>query len=152
MVYRTRPDRIPLATEAKTPVKAILGETIQLAGYTLEPAPPITPGKPLALTLFWQALAPVPADYTIFLHLRDAAGVTLAQWDGPPLAGVYPTSHWQPGQLVLDPQTLPLPANLPSGRYTLLIGLYRLDTLERLPVSPDSSGENAILLAEVEVQ
>jgi hypothetical protein len=153
LVYRTRPDRVPLPLQAETPLAAVLGETIRLDGYTLETLPaPAGQEQPLRLTLFWQALAPVTTDYTTFLHLRDAAGATLAQWDSPPLDGAYPTSRWQPGQTIIDPKTLTLPATLPPGRYILFIGLYRLDTLERLPVTHDTSGENAVLLAEVEVR
>lgn len=101
------------------------------------------------LTLFWQPLQPLSTDYTTFLHLRDEAGVTVAQRDGQPLDGAYPTSQWQPGETVIDPITLVLPEDLSAGSYTLYTGLYRLDTLERLPVAGDSTGENAILLGEI---
>jgi len=156
IIYRTRPNRLPLPTQPGTQVDAILGNTIQLAGYTLQ-APdsqsPVSnlqsPISNLQLTLFWQPLASLPTNYTTFVHLRNAQGATVAQRDRQPLDGAYPTSHWQPGETVIDPMTLPLPANLPAGTYTLFAGLYRLDTLERLPVAHDTSGENAIELGEV---
>jgi hypothetical protein len=50
---------------------------------------------------------------------------------------------------VIDPVTLPIPADLPAGTYTLMAGLYRLDTLARLPVMNDTSAENAIALGEI---
>ncbi|MEW5960922.1 MAG: hypothetical protein AB1801_24615, partial [Chloroflexota bacterium] len=65
--------------------------------------------------------------------------------------GAYPTTHWLPGETVIDPITLSLPKNLPPGRYSLYVGLYRLDTLERLSVANDATGENAVRLGEVDL-
>jgi hypothetical protein len=83
--------------------------------------------------------------------LRNHEGVTIAQQDGLSLDGAYPTSRWQPEEMMTDPFILTLPANLPAGRYTLWAGLYDLDTLERLPVANDTSGENAVLLGEINI-
>ncbi len=154
LVYRTRPDRVPIPTAPDIAINAILGQEITLTGYTVQgsrftvqgsPTPPQT----ITLTLFWQALAPPSADYTIFVHLRDEAGITVAQRDSQPLDGAYPTARWQPGNPVITPLTLPVPGDLPAGTYRLYTGLYRLDTLERLPVANDSSGENAVAVGEV---
>ncbi|MBN1995512.1 MAG: hypothetical protein JW953_22685 [Anaerolineae bacterium] len=144
LVYRTRPDRIPLPTQPQTLINATLGNSIQLLGYTLSDGP----NSALSLTLFWQPLTSLPTDYTTFLHVRNQAGDTVAQQDGQPLAGLYPTSHWLPGETVVDLITLSLPPDLPAGNYTVLVGLYQLDTLERLPVANDASGENAVILGE----
>jgi hypothetical protein len=146
LVYLTRPNRAPLPTRPGTTTDALLDGTIQLVGYSLAP----TGDSALKLTLFWQLKTTLPLDYTVFVHLRNEAGKTIAQLDRQPLDGAYPTSHWQPGETVIDPLLLlPLPENLKPGTYTLLVGLYRLDTLERLPVVNDSTGENAILLGEI---
>jgi hypothetical protein len=93
----------------------------------------------------------LPADYTVFVHLRNTEGTTVAQRDRQPLDGAYPTSQWLPGETVIDPISMPLPKNLPSGQYVLYIGLYRLDTLERLTVTNDATGENAVRLGEVDL-
>ncbi len=157
IIYRTRPDQTPLPTHPDILINATLGNSIQLAGYALKiqnpklalersEGPKI---QNLHLTLLWRPLAPLSTDYTNFLHLRNSDGATVAQRDSQPLDGAYPTSHWQPNETVIDPITLPLPDNLPPGTYTLFTGLYRLDTLKRLPVANDASGENAILLGEV---
>jgi hypothetical protein len=103
----------------------------------------------LKLTLFWQPLTTLPVDYTTFLHLRNRDGATVAQRDRQPLDGVYPTSYWQAGETIIDPMTLPLPDTLPAGRYTLVTGLYQLETMERLPVANAPSGENSIILGEI---
>jgi hypothetical protein len=156
LVYLTRPDRRPLPTQPDTLVNATLGDAIELIGYTLQTPAATTQQSNYhllitnyQLTLFWHALAPLPADYTVFLHLRDSRRATVAQRDGMPVDGAYPTSRWQPGETIIDPISLPLPENLPPGNYTLYAGLYRLDTLERLPVDHDTSGENAVKLGEI---
>lgn len=147
LVYLSRPGRLPLPAGPDTRLEVTLDQTIRLAGYSLQPLPD-EPHR-LRLTLFWQPLAPVTADYTVFVHLRDRSGAIAGQHDGPPLAGAYPTSQWQPGETVVDPLTLELPPGPPGQTYTLWVGLYDLDTQARLPVLDDVSGENAIQLGEV---
>ncbi len=165
LIYRTRPDRIPLPIHPDILVEATLGDSIQLIGYTLQlphassatisstlPVFNLHASRPISnlyLTLFWRPRHSLTTDYTVFLHLRNAEGITVAQVDRLSLGGAYPTSRWQPGETVIDPFTLSLPANLPPGLYTLWVGMYRLETLERLPIVNDTSAENAILLGEI---
>lgn len=47
----------------------------------------------------------------------------------------YPTSIWSPGEVIDDPRANRLPADLPPGTYHVMIGLYRLETGERLPIN-----------------
>jgi hypothetical protein len=84
------------------------------------------------VTITWYAAGPVPIDYTVFLHLRDEAGQLIAQADGPPLDGWYPTSWWTAGEWVVDIHSFALPAGAPSGSYRLMAGLYDPATGERL--------------------
>ncbi|MCB0168180.1 MAG: glycosyltransferase family 39 protein, partial [Anaerolineae bacterium] len=77
----------------------------------------------LTLTLYWQADTTPAADYTVFLHLRDESNQTIAQKDNPPAGGQYPTSLWDPGEMIKDELTLPLD-DVPPGRYTPVVGLY----------------------------
>lgn len=161
IVYLTRPDRTPVPAGPDFPVAADLGGLVRLDGYSLQPEPaaaaelaaaasPAGRASPagLRVTLFWTALAEIPVDYTVFLHLRDPGGTSVAQHDGQPLAGAYPTSRWRPGETVADAVLLDV-AHVPPGRYTLYAGLYDLASGQRLPVADDASGENAIMLGEV---
>jgi len=85
----------------------------------------------LRVTLAWQAAAPISVNYTAFVHLLEATdGPPVAQSDRPP--GGYPTSSWQPGEIVIDTFVVDLPPDLPPGTYTLHTGMYDLTTLERL--------------------
>lgn len=102
---------------------AATGAAIRLAGYELRP------GRSTRLTLYWQSLTPVlDADYTVFVHVLDAAGQITAQADLQPRAGDSPTSLWQQNEVVADTYTFDL---LP-GEYTLAVGLYDAETGERL--------------------
>ncbi len=84
------------------------------------------------LTLHWVALAPLEQDYTIFVHLIGPGGTLAAQADGPPLGGDYPTSLWASGEIVADERLISVEA-LPPGTYDLHVGMYLLETGERLP-------------------
>ena len=67
---------------------------IQLAGYKKNPD---------GLTLYWQSLAATPTNYTRFLHITDpATGEMLTQIDGYAIGNSYPTSQWQPGEIITD--------------------------------------------------
>jgi len=124
-----------------------LGPALQLAGskVTLAGDPPA-----LDVALYWQASAPVPADYTVFIHVLDASGRTIAQGDGSPLSGWYPTSAWLPGQVIADERRIPLPAGASPGGLRVAVGLYMLEDGSRLPVT-DAAGmrrpDDQILLA-----
>jgi hypothetical protein len=50
-----------------------------------------------------------------------------------------------------DSTGLVVPAGLAAGEYRLLVGLYDPDTFERVPLTADVSGENAVLLTTLRV-
>ncbi len=151
LVFLTRPDRRPLPTRPSVAVNALLGGSVRLSGYDDSGKVALRPGDTYRLTFFWSALAPLSTDYTVFIHLRDAQGATAAQEDAQPLGGDYPTSRWRPDEVVIDQHSVVLPPELPPGRYQVWVGMYRLDTMERLTVTDDTTGENAIPLASVTV-
>jgi hypothetical protein len=51
--------------------------------------------------------------------------------------------------VLYDTLNFELPPQLPAGKYRLLMGLYELKTLARLPVTEDRTGENAIELTQL---
>lgn len=110
------------------------GEVIRLAGYTIEPE-----NDTLQLQLFWDALATPAADYTVFVHVLDAAGAVVAQNDAPPVNGLYPTGFWAAGETIFDPHAVSL-ADVPPGNYTVRMGWYNPQTGERLPVAGNPEG------------
>lgn len=108
-----------------------LGEGVWLRGYSLA-QPTLKPGETARLGLFWATETPLSEDYHVFAHLSTPVGRLVTQHDGPPAAGSVATSHWPPGEWVLDTRTLTLPTDLPSGDYVLDVGLYRLEDGRRL--------------------
>jgi hypothetical protein len=116
----------------------LLGDSIQLLGYRIGKGDGgrvqrLQAGDLVGLTLYWQTLDRVP-DYTVFVHVLDAAGQLRAQRDGPPMNGRYPTSNWLPHQPVEDRVDLALPADLPPGDYSIVVGMYEPATGQRLAV------------------
>ncbi len=88
----------------------------------------------LLVRLHWRCISPPDVDYTVFVHLQDGDGNRVAQHDGQPQGGAYPTSAWEAGEVVHDEHVLSLPSDLRPGDYRLQVGLYRLESGERLPV------------------
>ena len=133
------------------PLETPWDDNITLRGYELN-GERFRPGDDVALTLYWQAQASPVKSYTVFTHIVDAAGSVVAGWDNPPCRGVCPTSTWRPGEVLRDEYTIPLPASLPPGVYTLQTGLYDPTTGERLQLLNDGHyNANAATLTAIEV-
>jgi 4-amino-4-deoxy-L-arabinose transferase-like glycosyltransferase len=114
-------------------------EEIGLIGYDLDRTH-YQPGDRIEVTLYFRSLAPVKDSLTVFTHLlgpvrSDTNSPVWAGWDQEPGRASYPTSAWQPGEVILDDYVLSIPDDAPAGEYSLEIGLYQLQTMERLPVS-----------------
>ncbi|MEW5957013.1 MAG: hypothetical protein AB1801_04770 [Chloroflexota bacterium] len=139
---RFPPDR-PLPHERRVQ----LGDSLVWRGYQLaESAVPA--GHPLSLKIYWQTDAPLDKDYTVFTQLLADNGTLVAGWDSQPLGGYFPTSRWPAGEIVTDLVRLPLPSDLPPGNYTLITGMYLLDTLERLPTR---AGSDHIVVTTIKI-
>ncbi|MEZ4644249.1 MAG: hypothetical protein R3E31_16205 [Chloroflexota bacterium] len=117
--------------ETAVSVHATFADQITLQGYQLTGA--LQAGTPLTLTLYWDAMRPLDANYTVFVHLLDANGQDITGHDSPPRNGTYPTQGWLPGYTIADEHSLFLPSDLPAGEYRLAVGLYVPETGVRLP-------------------
>jgi hypothetical protein len=115
-----------------------LGETIELLGFALH-SPHLRPGESVQLDLYWHAMRKVQTDYTVFVHLLDKEGAFATGYDSWPALRSFPTTLWPSDAVVVDRRTVPLPADLSPGAYRLAVGLYDLDTLERVPIT-DAAG------------
>ncbi len=98
--------------------------------------------------LRWVALHRPDYDYTIFVHVVAHDGSPLAALDVPPKGGNYPTHVWARGEVIADCITFDVPPSAAGWRVAL--GLYRPDTLERLPAR-DAAGhalpDDSVVLA-----
>lgn len=143
---------------------ALFGTDLRLLGYELRPGPlrpmitslegaderVIRPGEPLQINLHWQALNRLPHDYALFVHVVDQQGNVVAQRDAVMRQAEYPTTRWQPDELVIDRADLPLPA-LPPGQYRLDIGVYRMENGERLSQTQPAPTTDGFTLTTIEV-
>jgi hypothetical protein len=129
-----------------------LGPAVRLVGSSavITGAPPF-----LDLTLYWQATGPVSADYTAFVHVLDGAGAKIAQGDGPPLGGGYPSGAWEPGQIIADRRRIALPSGVDPASVRVAVGLYTpADGVRASVVDPQGvrQADDRILLAPISGQ
>jgi hypothetical protein len=131
--------------EPAYPMDARLADAVALAGYDLSPHSPQA-GETLQVSLYWEALHPLEADYHTYVHLVDAEGNKVAQSDRQPGGVFYPTTLWQPSERLRDNHVLTVPADTPPGVYRLLAGMYTLSASGELgPLGePLAIGEVAI--------
>jgi len=87
---------------------------------------------PLRLELVWQAVTPIRRDYVFFVHGLDESQGTVEQVDIQPKGGAYPTGFWDAGEIVRDTVSIPWPKSRPLKGYSLGIGMYESDTMQRL--------------------
>jgi hypothetical protein len=143
--YYAPADRVP-----QRQVNVSFDNRLNLLGYSLQPDPPASPAE-VKLTLYWQLDQSLEEDHAILVHLRDGKGQTVEHFDFQPFDGILPTSVWPVGLEIREARRFSLPVGLPPGEYQVVIGLYLPDTLERLPVIDDASGENVVNLGSVVV-
>jgi hypothetical protein len=102
----------------------VFSDTLELAAYRYESDIPAQGGV-LPVTLYWQALAGMTADYSVGLRLLDGEGNERWKEDSQhPVLGAYPTHLWSTGQVVADYYEVPLDRTLPAGAYRLAVILY----------------------------
>jgi hypothetical protein len=106
--------------------------------------------------LWWQAEAPLPANYAVSLKLcgtkregTDTAVYLAAQQDEWPVGSLLFTSAWPPGRTLRHPMRLRPPADLPPGQYRLNVEMYDPASVQPLP-RRDGQG-HAISLGTVTV-
>ncbi|MDP3045916.1 MAG: 6-pyruvoyl-tetrahydropterin synthase-related protein [Chloroflexota bacterium] len=114
------------------------GDDIRLVAYYV-PVQVVNPGDPLVFRLYWQSSRPVENSYTVFAHLYDSQGKRWGGGDGLPLDGDYPTNDWPVGEVIEEVRTIQVDQSSPEGLYYLAVGLYSLETMQRLPAR-DSQG------------
>lgn len=139
----------------------LVGNTVMLGNVTIHPFSPDIATKAtwqdgisllgsdmrenrdsLKVTLYWQAKQPLNDSYKVFIHFQDVeTHEVIAQSDSIPRDWTYPTTEWQPGEIVRDVVSIPLDS-LPESSYRVIVGLYDELSGERLPVAtPDDSAQ-----------
>ncbi len=111
-------------------------------------------GQLLTVETDWSATQKLPGDYHLFVHLLDQQGNPVAQYDAVPGNGTFPTTVWAMQQTWIETATLPLPATLPAGSYSLYTGWYRYPDLTRLGVTGTTphAADGLVYLRDVQVR
>lgn len=92
-----------------------------------------------ARTIWRQGGGPRPAK--IYIHVRDATGQIVAQWDG--LGAAW--EGWRQGDTLVQAASVPLPDDLPAGVYHVIAGLYDPTTNQRWRFA---DGQDGVELAQ----
>jgi len=96
--------------------------------------PEVTRAGQVKVTLEWQGLQTMAESYTVFVHLVGPDGRLYGQVDYWPVQGTRLTSSWRPGEVIVDAYAVSFNPDAPPGPYQVHVGMYLLDTLERVPV------------------
>ncbi|MFN8530420.1 MAG: hypothetical protein U0670_17600 [Anaerolineae bacterium] len=136
---------------AACPESIQFGDLIALRACALS-GTAFAPGDVIRLRFDWQTVnaeQPLDRRYKVFVQLLNADGVLVAQRDSEPVGGSLITTDWPPGETIRDQHGLALPADLPPGTYTLIVGWYDAnDGSARLPVN----GSDYMTLQTIEIR
>jgi 4-amino-4-deoxy-L-arabinose transferase-like glycosyltransferase len=123
-----RPPAAPAAGQIAAiqhPVGVNFGGQMRLLGYDLAQTQ-VRPGGQLELTLYWQTLASMDRDWSVFVHLNDPViHAPVAQRDRYPGQGLLSTRLLEPGQVLQDRVVINVPGTVYAPSQTqLVVGLY----------------------------
>jgi mannosyltransferase len=127
-----------------TPVAKELAPGLQLVGYVLD-RNQIQPGSGLFVTLYWKALTANPPDYPIKLELLAQGPVVAGSQEGAPANGLYPTSLWRQGELVIDRRLLRADPGAAPGKVDIILTLDGYGSLKLGEVDIDKSARSFTL-------
>jgi hypothetical protein len=125
----------------------VFGGRFALLGAELQ-EDAVLPGGELRLITFWKVLTRDPTPVVAFVHLTSDGQDIWGQqdWLDVRAAGLQPGDRFaQVHSVVIDPET-------PPGLYHVQLGLYRPDTMERLPITvaaPDTADRVWVAQAQV---
>ena len=151
----------------------LLDAAIRLEGFRLD-TPKVRAGSDARVILYWTTKQGLSKDLTVFAHLISGVdptgGERVAQRDSRPGNGAQPTTGWRPGDFIADRCEISVPSGTPTGTYRLVVGMYDLVTMERMPATAANGqgpswptdgtrpqtgvidGENRVYLGEVTVE
>ncbi len=129
------------------PLDVTFGDAIKLLGYDLETAS-VEPGGQVALTLYWQALAPTERPYSVFVHLLGEGDIPIAQRDTYPGVGLLSTTRltaWlEPGDVWADRYVIRVPRTAYAPDVAqVAVGLYNYADGTRLLASNGAASSGA---------
>ncbi len=103
------PERLNADAPAPNPVHVTyeaVSTQPELVGY--EVGRSVRAGEELPVTLYWRTRTEVEQDLYVYIHLYDASGKPVGQWEALPGNGLYPTRLWQPREMIVDRYRVPV--------------------------------------------
>jgi len=123
------------------------GDRLDLIGYHGF-SDRLKPGSEWQFVSYWQVTGP-GNELKVFVQLLDDGGDARTQYDGLDV----PVIGWREGDWLAQRHTLSLPGDLSPGRYWVQLGVYDVETGQRLPVLVDGASVGTrLLLPAVEVR
>ena len=123
---RFEPNQPKPTTPPQTPI-AVFGDALALDSVRVDSN---------AINLQWRCIATPDKDYTLFVHVFDQDNKLIAQFDGQPYNGDYPTHLCGGGDTISDTHAIALP----STAKRIHIGWYDAASGTRLPaLRPDGT-------------
>ena len=155
------PPRYPAhRAPAIRPLDASFGKKVGLLGYTVSDET-LRAGDVVDVTLYLEAKHPITENLALGLQIvsagpyDDAKLVNLRSWPG---GGNYPTTAWQPGEIVADRYRLRLPRDVTELQMWNLVLLFshpspQGEGYERLPVRVGGvPGDAYVVLTHLRVE
>jgi hypothetical protein len=124
------------------------GDFATLLGFDLS-SERASPGDTVDVTLYWRARAQTDVSYAVSVQVFGDDKQIVAQVDSVPGGGAHPTTDWQPDEVIADPITIRLPADLPEGQYDIVLLMF--DATGGTQVFT-GTGNGAVVLATLNVQ
>lgn len=126
---------VPAQTELVLDVERVSAEFeqgISLLGYEWS-GENVMAGESVFVTLYWRVSADIEQDWTSFTHINaDPNTPPIAQRDGQPCLGLFPTSRWWAGDVVGDSFAITIPPDTLAGAYEVIVGWYSFPSFDRL--------------------
>ena len=142
-----KPADLPAATPAHR-LDVTFGGAMDLLGYDQPPASAM-PGDEATLQLYWRMQAPLPFNYSVFVHLINDDDVIVGQRDMYPGQGSLATSELQSGYTWRDHYTVRIPKlALPGQTLRWAVGVYDLQTGRRLTATTGTETEQGVVFGE----
>jgi hypothetical protein len=102
-------------------------------------------GSKLYPLVYWDVGSELDVDVATSIRLVDDVGRVWSQpVDSRPLGELLPSSKWQRGSLLTDPQRLPVPSDTPPGEYGIELVTYEPGSGRVLDPTCDDSGEGLL--------
>lgn len=125
---------------------------IELIGYEVPERPRRRAG--VRIVTYWKTSKRQTNSYQIFTHVEPQTDDRRPRWDVNHTPGdwAYPTTRWEPGQIIVDSHQIRPPNDSKSGPHDVLIGLF--NRRGRLKVLDDEhhSGDQRVKIAKIVVR